>query len=94
MISLARERGHSPAWRSLSRYAVHLSLLSLLWIGGRASAQTPSTQPATPTQPAPTEAPAQEPQEQEETSSGSATTDALRAFREGRYDRVEQIAAR
>jgi tetratricopeptide (TPR) repeat protein len=117
MILLARRRGLSPVWRPLSRYTVYLSLLSVLWIGGRASAQTPSAQPATPsqpqtptqpptatgaptqppstTQPPPTEAPAQEPQEQEEpASSGSTVVDAARALREGRYDRVEQIAAR
>src|SRR5687767_11284771 len=113
MILLARRRGTSPVRRPLSRFAVYLSLLSVLWIGGRASAQTPSAQPPAPqppstqpstqtpstqppsTQAPPTEAPAQEPQEQEEPApSGSAAVDAARALREGRYDRVEQIAAR
>jgi cellulose synthase operon protein C len=109
MILLARKRGISPVWRPLSRYAVYLSLLSVLWIGGRASAQTSAAQPPAPgpsstqtppaqpvvTPPAATEAPAQEPQEQEEApSSGSAAVDAARALREGRFERVEQIAAR
>jgi tetratricopeptide (TPR) repeat protein len=102
MISLARERGHSPAWRPPSRYAVYLSLLSILWIGGRASAQTPPaptppapTPPATASPATPASQPPAEPQEQpEETPTGSTAADAARAYREGRYDRVEQIAAR
>src|ERR1700754_4030501 len=103
MISLARDRGISPAWRSFQRYAVFLSLLSVLWIGSRASAQTPPapsppapTQPATASPAAPETQPPAEPQEQpqEETTTGSTAVDAARAFREGRYERVEQIAAR
>jgi cellulose synthase operon protein C len=98
MISLARRRGVSPVWRPLSRYAVYLSFLSVLWIGGRASAQTPATPPQpAPTQPTASQPPAAEPQEQQEqedTSTGSTVVDAARALREGRYDRVEQIAAR
>jgi tetratricopeptide (TPR) repeat protein len=93
MLLLPHSLGLSPAWQSPRRLSAASALvLSLLWVGEGVSVAAQTSAPQGSTRTTSPEA-AAKPNAQEAEPS-PAVVEAARALREGRFDRVEEIAER